>query len=470
MKTAHATKNGMVVKFDGKILALSYGAEGIHHVFEGDEADNILEMLHDDEDSHLPKEVIETLENANFPGRTTNFGELKTAEVGYSVDDACTPFTEETLSFMVNGEMVSVTMPGELVGRYEAYNQETVEDTDPLTVGEALWLIEKITKEDHSDVTLETAKRSVDSYVAPALAEVNSKIQHYLESVDHLNQVKTLRREMGISEEELTPRYIGLRKLYPEAKDEAECDKKLADLCRRLANTVKANSVGGPWAYTSMYNTSEREGVTDIMEELAIKGASPQAQYIDDDIPDLDKAAREKNTHLYNQMFDANGKNLGNSDRSLYYYRCERERAAIFRKLMAAIQELSPELLIKHFYSKNSDFQRKYRESIRACSPGPLRRLVDGKWVNLPLEGEAAIRHLISLGYKREELHPNVKFHRGDTWHKVFLTKVMKEEIDRALDIRLRSYSERLEERLERPLPAYVPVPRVKAEDPFVHA
>ncbi len=487
MKTAHATLNGVVVMMDdSKVLALAYG--GNHHVFAGVEADNILEMLHDDEDSHLPKDITDTLENANYPGRTSNFGELKSAEVGYSVDDACTPFREETLSFMVNGEMVSVTLPDDLVGRYEAYNQETAEDADPLTVTEALWLIEKINNEDHSDVSTEAARRSVESYLVPALAEVGAKVASYLEGVDHLNQVKSLPvlvdGNYEPSQSKLVPRYIGLRRLYPEVTNEVVCDKMLADLCRRLAHTVRTNSVGGPWAYTSMYNTSEREGVTDIMEELAIKGASPQAQYLDDDIPDLDKAAREKNPHLFNQMYEVKlnnkgkvisekqSKNLGWSDRSLYFYRKERDRNDIFHKLMAAVQTLSPQLLVKHFYGKNTDFQKKYRDSIRACSPGPLRRLVNGQWQNLPLTGKTAVEELVARGYKLEDLHPEVALHRGETWHNVFLTKAMKEEIDRALEIRLRSFNERLEERLARPLPAYTPRVRVErtAEDPFSHA
>lgn len=466
MKTAHALANGFILHFEDKgehkIMAMEYG--GDHQVMEGEDLFMALDML-EQEESFLPKEVINTLENSNFMGRSSNFAELKEAEVAYSVDDAGTPFEVEIINFRdKNGENITVTLPGELVGRRDIYNSATVEDADPLTVGEAAWLIEKISQESFEGVTPETAKRSLASYMVPALSEVAERIQMHLEQIDHHNWVisRPVKQADGSyekSKESLLPRYIGLYPLLPDAKDDHERERKLAELCRRMFHTVKAGSLGGAWAHDSVWTTSEREGVTDIMEELAIKGLSPQAQYIDCDIPDLEKAARLPDTwrpsmgmsSSTKQLFDEDGKNRGWSERSLYFYRRKQERLETFRKLFDAVMTLPEELVIKHFVGRDSDFQKRYRESIRECSPGPARKLVNGQWHNLPLVGMEAIQHIVLNCYITGPFHKEIKFHRGEKWHDVFLSREMKEEIDRAIEIRLKPFSERLEDRIQQP-------------------
>jgi hypothetical protein len=466
MKSVHATAHGFIACYDDngtdKVVAMEYG--GDYKVLDEDGRDLAEHMMQQDSDI-LPAEIREVLENANYAGRSTNFAELKEAELAYSIEDASpTPFEDESLFLNSSNQgAMQLVWPGELRGWREQHKSSTVEDSDPLTNGEAAWLIEKILGEDFSDVSSKSLAISNASYLVPALAEVAEKIQDHLEQVDHHNWClgRPVRFDDGsfvAPKAKLVPRYIGFYPLLPNAKNNEERDRKLSELIRRVLHTVKGNSLGGPWAHDGIWSTSEREGVTDIMEELAIKGLSPQAQYVDDDLPDLEREEyrlmeshqdpRRPRSALFNQLYDKDGKNRGWSDRSLFFFRKKEERIKNFHALMHAIMTLPEQLVTKHFLGRDSDFQRTYRESIRECSPGPVRKFSNGQWLNLPLSGMEARLYLVRQGFNAFELHPDVRFHRGERWHSVFLDRSMKEELDRAIEIRLKSYSNRLDSRI----------------------
>ncbi len=439
MRTAHATAQGFVIIVKSDSLGPTKGALAVQYTGEYQkikpEQLDILYQLMDADDLQETKEL---LANPNYLGRASNFAELKNAQVAYTIFDEKTedpnPFVEEDI--WINGR--AYTLNGELKGFYEVNRSTTSEELEPLTLEEAYWLLRKLGMLE--ELAPDVLARSQESLIKPLLANLSEKIINHRQKVDQHNwhAGRFLCNEAGHWVEANEARKLPWRAFHGLVEgSELQREKQIDLLMRRLTHTVEHDVLGGVWAHQTIHNITDRQGIIDIVEELGVQGRSPQAQYVDDDLPDLEKQAKE--VSLYKQLFDKEGKNLGSSDRALYYWRCTQKAQDRFSRLFKAIHELPLASLIKHFGPNGERLRQLYRNSVRSCSPGPARALVDGQWKSVPLSGASAKALLVEKGFKLEDLHPEVRYHRGNTWHKVLMSRELWQEIEKALAIRFSS-------------------------------
>lgn len=419
--TAHAFSNGMVIlsENNGKKLATIFCYNGKPRTLPY--TSFVADILADKEENEELSSEREILENGNYPGRTTNFHELASANINYAIisDESkdADPLSE-SLDFDESGELRRI--------RIEE-GKEAPEVYEPLTVSESLWIISKILGEEYVEgVTLESAHRSIAGFIIPLLELCNDKLNLCREKISEYNDSLLRYKKNGdsweSSSETLIPAFLPLHHLSPEscktADDKAIFWKKVA---MRVAKTVEDGNPGGAHSYCNIYNIGERKGITDITKELAVQDRTPQQQYTDCDFPDLLKEAYENN-QLF-RVFDRDGKIALSSETTLFYLRQSEEREIRFERLEAFIKKASLETLEKHLLGNDSVIYKKYRESVSRCAPGPKSIRKNGKWDAAPLHGKEATEVLLTKGFSQEKLSPKVRYHRGSSWENLWLNK-----------------------------------------------
>lgn len=419
--TAHAFSNGLVIlsENNGKKLATLFCYDGKPRTFS--DTSIVTDILADKEEEEESSAEKETLENGNYIGRTTNFHELASANINYSIisdESKDSDPLSESLDFDESGELRRVRVE---------QGREAPEVYEPLTVSESLWVISNILGNEYlEEVTLESARRSIAGFIIPLLELCNEKLNLCKEKISEYNNNLFRYKKSGDSwknsEEKLVPAFLPLHRLSPKscktADEKALFWKKVA---LRVAKTVENGNPGDAHSYCNIYNIGERKGITDITKELAVQDRTPQQQYTDCDFPDLLKEAYE-NSQLF-RAFDRSGKIALSSETTLFYLRQSEERELRFERLKSFIKKASLKTLEKYFLGNDSVIYKKYRKSVSRCAPGPKSVRKNGKWVAAPLQGEEAIQVLLKKGFSLEDISPKVRYHRGSSWENLWLNK-----------------------------------------------
>jgi hypothetical protein len=437
-KTAHATENGLLIlcgpASDRRAVLVSNGKAVIldNKKYEtltstiGSSMNKSMDISEEqdlaEEIGHIPNEIRDILENANYPGRLSSIQELKSADVSYSIGDDSDPVGEVTKSFNMEklswsdqqGQIVTVEVEGELLGRLELGTNSPAQDLlEPLTLGEAMTLIKTFFPSEEV-LSRDVAARSVESYLLPNIQAIKEVIEASIESCEADGRA----------------RFSDLASLFPKSFDDKP-GEGWEFLWARIKASVKNRSIGQPWSYQDTYSMGERHGVTDIMTELVVQGKSASELMEPDDLHEKEEQARA--TSLYKEFYDLHGINRGWPDRSLYYARCKEKKQWLYEKLRDTLLK-KPRSNLKVYLTDDSPIRKAYKNSVKACSPGPLKKLVDNKWVNLPLTGPEARKVLLSKGFNAEQLTEKSTFFRGEHWHKLLLTKELLDKLEQ--DIR----------------------------------
>lgn len=451
--TAHAMEFGYLyreVAAEGRILAGMYGEKPVQ--LEEESALGLMSFFEEEDEKN---EVEELLANNNYLGRTTNFNELAQSGVGYSVGEPSGSssyeeeeneedkllddiFEIETLSWLdKEGNKVTELMQGEVRGLHQGPAASPNQNIEPLIVREAAELLDAINKTKHGEETDMALKASVHSLLMPSLRRLLHKLEDYEEAMYNHNwnlgkYITNSDGTMSAPEVKRVDKWAGLRGLFNKNKQMTnfEESKYLDYMMSRLKLTVRDNSLGGQWAHQDRYSMGARIGITDIIKELSVQNRTKQQQYTDDDFILLEKEILDREPlpkyileKQGNQLFDKDGQNRGWGDKSRYFWRCSSDREQRFIKLQMYIMRAPLEDLKKFFDGSNSLIFKKYSKSIKRCAPGPDSMYKEGRYTSAPLIGQSAVDILVSKGFKKEVLHRNVKFHRGEEWHKIWLKK-----------------------------------------------
>lgn len=469
--TAHAMEFGYIyreIATEGKMLAGMYGEEPVKLEIEG-----ALELMSFFEEEEV-NEVEELLSNTNYPGRTTNFNELAQSGVGYSVGEPSGKRKTDLLDDVFNIDTVSWTdssgntvtelLNGEVRGLRQGPAVSPNQNIEPLTLREATELLDAINKTEHGRETDTALKASVESLLMPELRKLLNKLEDYEEAMYNHNwnlgrYVTDYDGKITAPEFKRVDKWVGLRGLLNKNNHMSvlEESRYLDYMMSRLKLTVRDNSLGGQWAHQDRYSMGARIGIVDITKELSVQNRTKQQQYTDDDLILLEKEVIDKPPlskqflkEHGNQLFTKDGENRGWGDKSVYYWRCSSDREHRFIKLQMYIMRAPLEDLKRFFVGADSLIYNKYSKSIKKCAAGPDSVYQDGRYVSAPLTGQSAVDILVSKGFSKEILHKDIKFHKGEEWHKIWLKKEHVQLLQKMVDKRIEKETVTLADKFKR--------------------
>jgi hypothetical protein len=332
------------------------------------------------------------------------------------------------ISFTIRGDDAKLETPAKGITRDAKYwaswlssgelrgfgvNEDTeVRLFEPVTAEEALDIITAVLGD--TKVTYKEAKHNLDSWTTPTL---ESAIEAFDQKQEELEKI---------------------------GKSALTFYKLDSELVTRARVSIARGHTGRSWSHDGLYSIGERDGVT-----------TEQSRANDDNIKKIDQFSHrwERNNNgeldfdaelelsralnLFDQLYRRDGTNLGWSDRSLYYWRKSHEREERMYRTLRSIQTWPTEWL-----SQGMDRARQmFKQSVQDCSPGPKKvRDENGVWHNLPLEGEKAVYAIRESGvssFKGKRASRRIKFHKGERWHKLFLTRKQMDTLERVYQERI---------------------------------
>jgi hypothetical protein len=404
-------------------------------------------------------EVERTLVNSNYLGRTTNFNELSQSGVGYNIEEPNNKknpdsdiledvFHTDVLSWVnKEGNSVDIILNGELKGiNCPKEKIATPQNLEPLTVREAAEFIDAVMKTNYAEETDRVLEASIESLLTPDLKSLLTRIENYEEAIYNHNwnlgrYITEADGTCSIPDTKKVSKWAGLKGIFNKEglMTDIEESRFIDYMVARLKITVRDNSLGGTWPYQDEFCLGARAGVVDITKELSVQNRTKQQQYSDDNVNMLIRQAQDMDTPapFFLQCFDRKGKSRGFGDQSIYYWRCSHSREQRFIRLQMYIMRAPIKDLKQFFTGPNSLIMNKYRDSIRSCAPGPLSKYEEGSYKDAPLTGKDATEALISRGFKAESLNENVRFHRGECWHKIWLKKEHVQKLQKMVEDRI---------------------------------
>ena len=113
------------------------------------------------------------------------------------------------------------------------------------------------------------------------------------------------------------------------------------------------------------------------------------------------------------------GENRGFAEHRLYMRRVKQERdarfaTALWRMLTWPKQLLGPLM---------EEVEKRYKQSVRQCAPGPERERINGRWQAAPMSSYDSILHISANPGTLKYPSRNIRLMFGPHWHKLFLNK-----------------------------------------------
>ena len=365
-------------------------------------------------------EEARKLSNLQAFGHYATFSELAEENINYTVLDSDIGFVEETID-LGNGR--KVTLPGELRGIRELKSKNGGDLLEPVTVDEALAFIQNVFCS-YLDVTPEQAEKSLDFWLIPTLKHA---VQFFEEQQELFATMKQVRMQ-------------NVYELYKISEEDF----------RRMKISAQNENVGAPWSWQANHCIGERESV--VLEQARQNDVNytKQDQYqLPEDLVDgkpLFEREYElsKNMNLFDSLYYRGGElkpdgsrakpgeNRGSSEYARYLRRCSQRRDELFADKLWKI--LTWPLPLAEAGMKQ--LRKAYRNSVKECSPGPQREMVDGRWQTVPLVGDAAVNWIRRRGkgtLAGKRVSKNIQLHTGESWNNLILTKKHMDSLEEAL-------------------------------------
>lgn len=360
--------------------------------------------------------------------------ELAEADVAYDIVSEDKPFILETLEWWDNtlGSM-TIEVDADLRGFHSTFIPEATL-WEPLLEEEALEFIVAV-----------LAQRS-----CPGEHPSNSHRQQAIESIRYWGESLSLQGVVHRGER-IYSMLGACWMMVPDEKLFAVKERYSEEDWSRIRASVRRNNIGAAWSHDTvdcilgkdgrvkftktLYFIGERLGVTVGREQQNDLDYTKFEQYhqpgerIDGHLlfgEALQQAAQEDwFTRMYDSEKVAPDKGPANrqsSEYGLYLWRQSHSRGEMFAE--KAWRFLTwPLPLVEEGMTR---LKRLYNESCRDNAPGPGRHWRDGRWHNVPLEGEAALTWLRAAPGTlagRSILLNEVRVWKGEEWHKNCLNK-----------------------------------------------
>lgn len=420
--------------------------------------------------------VIDDLDDeSESASLTVAMSELLEEEVGFEIRDSELPFIEK-------GEH-----EGELVGylTLDVAKGAQVEESEPLTCGEVVRLMELLFGEEENCVR-------ADFESSPTVCQ-----QVLCELVEHIEElagesVETIRCEGAEVLEEKHRTYLwktmrepledGKFRVVPQPKQLMPLEQRMLKwlpqmeekgIWRRIKNAAVRQNVSDNWSYQDRWFFGEREGITHSQAEQNDVQFTKLEQYEDDDLhSQLEKA---RSTNLYKELFYQGGEELSASRRgdgeekrtrakrgenrqhaefNRYLWRKSHSRGEEFAKALWKVLTYPLTAVEKYLVDEEGReggvLRKKYNDSVKQAAPGPGRKNVGGKWLNTPAEGALAVLELKRRGFDATKLSrpkrgnkslpislKGVRFHKGAQWECIWIDSEQMKTLEEAIKWRL---------------------------------